>query len=240
MIYFRVGINKCGPTRRSAEAAGFIVTKNTHFGHNDIVLNWGGRAAITGTEKIWNLPHKIANASVKTNALEIIGDMMPQVYDEYSTDIPLPFVGKRNGTRQGRGKRKFMRHDIRTANLVTSYDFLQEWINIEHEYRIIAMWDGKRYINARLFEKVKTPGFSRRPIFHPHWDFKRLRLDDVPEEVRKMAIKAIKKLELQFVGFDIADTNKGFKILEANTAPGLGTESAKKIYRILSEVEYDC
>lgn len=237
MFFFRSGVQRWSKTRSSIEEAGFIPCggEKTTVNNGEVVVNWGCQAPlINNGGKILNNPLFVNRCSDKLKTIELLGDYMPKIYPEYSTEIPTPFVAKKAHGSQGRGKRKILRHRESTPSFLHGYDILQEWINIEKEYRIIAMKDNGRYIIFRTFEKVKTGGSSPRPIFHPRWDFVRLELHNVPGIAKQIAIDCLRKLELDLVGFDIAMSNEKFYLIEANSAPGLGVESAKKLMRKVS------
>ncbi len=233
-IFFRPGLQNCKPTLTSIAETNFIVTHDTEFNEDDIVWNWGGRTTIYGG-KVWNPPENIINASDKKLCISILEELVPQTYDEYSDDIPVPFIGKKNFTFKGFGKRKFNRHNRFTRNRVGNYDILQEYLQIQQEYRILVLWNGKRFTLPRAYKKIVVDRNTNRPIFHPNWDFKKVELEELPHELKQNCIAAVQKLKLHLVGIDIAETNQGIKIFEVNTAPGLGINTARKIYNILEK-----
>ena len=236
MIYFRTGMEGWSITRANVEAAGFTVASSskTSFNDNDVIVNWGCLTPAEGGKQL-NLPEAVKKCCDKPQTLAIIGELMPKVYDGYSEEIPLPFVMKKNGTHKGMGKRKVSRHTLKIGRMAAEYDTFQEFLDIQKEYRIITMMCGEKRIIFRMYEKVKNGLPSPREIFHPSWDFQRRTLDDVPVEIRKMCLDASQTLGIDFVGFDVAVTPNGNVIIEANSAPGLGPDCAKKLFRKLSE-----
>lgn len=235
-ILFRPGIANWGKTRTTVlETSNIEITTQSQFNNNDVVINWGGRTPISGGI-ILNPPDKIDNAANKIRTFELCGEFMPPTFLEYSTNIPLPFVGKKLGTHKGYGKRKFNAHTKKTQNLAQQYDFYQTFIPIDKEYRILALWNGKRYILPRIYEKVKTGESSPREIFHPTWDFQKRSLSEVDERIREMALNVIKRLELHLIGLDIIIAQDGnVYLIEANSAPGLGIGTLNKIIQRLQE-----
>jgi glutathione synthase/RimK-type ligase-like ATP-grasp enzyme len=119
--------------------------------------------------------------------------------------------------------------------MVGDYDTLQEYLNIEQEYRILVLWNGHHYTIPRAYEKVVVDRNTKRPNFHPNWDFQKRELNGLPTELKQPCITAVQRLQLHFVGVDVAITDQGIKIIEVNTAPGLGVNTARKIYKVLKE-----
>jgi glutathione synthase/RimK-type ligase-like ATP-grasp enzyme len=235
MIYFRSGLAGWGTTRASIEEAGFTIYQGQEVEERDIILNWGGLSALPNC-RIWNPPSSVTNCSDKIRCLDILEDLSPQSWTEYSTEIPTPFVMKKNHTYKGFGKIRVRRHGPNTPH--QQYDYFQEFLDIEQEYRVLAFHDGRRYIIVRVYLKDPTGEMSTRPIFHPDWQFRKQPLPEVDERIRQSCIRAIKQLDMHLVGFDVAITRDDrVVVIEANSAPGLGMSTARRIYSKLLEVQ---
>jgi glutathione synthase/RimK-type ligase-like ATP-grasp enzyme len=235
-ILFRPGILNWGKTREAIDNNPYIqITTKTQFNPNDVVINWGGRTPLEGGT-VLNPPEKIENAANKILTFKLCGEFMPQTFLEYSTNIQEPFVAKKLWTHKGYGKRKFKKHTNKTQQLSQQYDFFQEFIPIEKEYRVLVFWNGQRYTIPRIYEKVKTGESSPREIFHPSWDFQKIALSEVDERIRQMALEVIHRLELHLIGLDIVISQDGsIYLIEANSAPGLGANTLSKLVQRLQE-----
>jgi len=207
------------------------------FEDEDIVWNWGSQVKNLNGGILFNPPNNIPNASNQVKCTKLLEGLCPPTWYEYSTDIPLPFVAKRAKSRRGFGKMKFRYHNNFARNRSSRYDLFQQWINIKQEYRIIVMWNGKRFVIPMIYKKIVKDRNSTRPIFHPNWEFKRVNREEVPEDIRQKAIEAIKRVKLHIVGVDAVEAEEGNFIIEVNSAPGLGEYSLKKLIKIFDNLK---
>jgi glutathione synthase/RimK-type ligase-like ATP-grasp enzyme len=96
----------------------------------------------------------------------------------------------------------------------------QPFIDMECEYRLLVLGDEVRSINSRVmrsFEKMKVD------YMDPDTDEIYLGVNDFPKEIKDMAIKVAKTLNIQIAGVDICrerGTGKNY-VLEVNRGPDL-------------------
>lgn len=242
------------------------------FDTDTIVINLGGGNSIRNAGVVINPPRNIANASNNLNTNRILRDFVPEFWENYAENLPTPIVAKKTGGMKGRGKiivvdhrqkyRKDSRNKIgigghgrffpRTVTLKTGkrtggYDFYQKFIDKTHEWRVIGlMFNQGEEMRRRIistYEKVRPNNVSKYKLY-PNWEFHRVR--NTPEAIINMVFDAIPLLGLNLVGFDIMFDGNKYYIIEANSSPGLGGPSIRRLldyiskhYGSLSNVNYD-
>jgi glutathione synthase/RimK-type ligase-like ATP-grasp enzyme len=225
------------------------------FDTETIVINLGGGNSIRNAGIIINNPSNITNASNNLNTNKILRDFVPEFWESYNDNLPTPIVAKKLGGMKGRGKivvvdhrQKYRKENrsrigigeyerffprqvtLKTGKRTGGYDFYQRFVDKTHEWRVIGlMFHQGDIIRKRIvstYEKVRPNNVSKYKLY-PNWEFHRVR--NTPEAIINMVFDAIPLLGLNLVGFDIMFDGNKYYIIEANSSPGLGEPSIRRL-----------
>lgn len=217
--YLRTGIRLSRETREAWELAGFQVTNVSNEWPGALVINYGSRAPLfCGDDAIvLNLPSRIERTRVE-ELPKYVGEYMPVVQLDGS------FIVKGNGSK---GKNKLLVVD---GSAVT----VQRFLHPAEEFRVVT-WDIPGVMHPEVL------AWSRKVIDDPmnpasYKDFQYLPTYEVPPFLNHTLLVAHQKLGLNFVGWDVLLHEGKWWVIEANSAPGVGEQTARRIRKRLRKV----
>lgn len=140
--------------------------------------------------------------------------------EEIMKKLGLPLVAKQLSAQRGKGVfllKKAEDFDILGKSFPEGEFMFQEFHEGKHEYRLLVL---KETIGS-YEEKIKAPGEYRANLALGATE-KYIAIEDMPEEMKEIAVKAAKVLGIQIAGVDIlVDAKDRMWLLEANRGPGL-------------------
>ncbi len=216
----RMGVSLSEENRRWWEGAGFSIVTGGPTTDNCIVINYGGRSPMyVGPDSVLlNNPERIERTRVEN---------LPSYCRQWMTILDVPVIVKRNGSK-GRGK-------VVCKDGIGERMTVQRFIYPAEEYRIIT-WDIPGHLNPEPLawsrkhcENVENPKCVKL--------YEYLRVKDMPPELRALALEWHVALGLNYVGWDyLKDQEGNFWLIEANSAPGLGEQTSRRLNKRLNRV----
>lgn len=212
----------------------------------DIVVNWGSSSLPTTllAATILNKPEAIALASNKIRAFNTM--------QSYGVPVPRFTTSKsimQEWVEEEEGRIVFCRTKLTghsgegivvatCSDEVASAPLYTEGLDKKKEYRLHVV--GDRVVDQQQKRKRSTPEGQETAEVDPHvWNHSTGRIYcrnnvAVTEEVKAIAVKAVKSLGLDFGAVDmVLDKEGGWWVLEVNTAAGLeGVTAETYIYNI--------
>ena len=221
--YLRTGIKLSRETRQAWELAGFRVTAPGSLSdlccdNESLVVNYGSPTPMACNPSILlNDPERIHRTRVE-ELPQYVGEYMPLVkFDQ-------PVIVKANGSK---GKGKII---VGAGSPVV----VQRFLYPAEEYRVIT-WDIPGVMEPEVL------AWSRKNVEDPFnpaspKDFQYLPTYDIHPNLARNLLVAHEKLGLNFVGWDVLLHNGLWWIIEANSAPGVGEQTARRIRKRLRRV----
>lgn len=130
-------------------------------------------------------------------------------------------------------------HGVRAA--LKNHDYFTPLVESDTEYRA---WVYRRRVLAvyekRLTEPEKNKKFGRNRA--NGWTFHALNSDNIPESVRRVAVQAVRALDLDFGAVDILGKRDRdgqdvkATVLEVNSAPGVSDEHRTAIVKLKNRI----
>jgi hypothetical protein len=223
-----------------------------HIAEPDCVVCYG--AGYAGNKPVLNAHCSTSNKMEQGAVLErmLPGEalhLMPAGQVEGERQLPgiLPIVARKTKHSQGRDMRvcrtlagvktvlRNGRHDFFTL-LVESDTEYRAWV---YRKRILAVYE------KRLTEPENNTKFGRNRA--NGWTFHALNSENIPESVRRVAIAAVRVLNLDFGAVDIlgtwvdeAHTDVHPTVLEVNSAPGVSDEHRTAIVKLVKRIVRWC
>jgi hypothetical protein len=169
-----------------------------------------------------------------------------EILDRPLTSAPLephlPVVARKVHHSKGRDMRVCRTvAGVRTVLRKARHDFFTPIVESDTEYRVWVY--RKRVLSVyekRLTEPEKNVKFGRNRA--NGWTFHALDTENIPESVRRVAIAAVRCLNLDFGAVDIlgkwneAHTDVHATVLEVNSAPGVSDEHRSGIVKITHRI----
>ncbi len=222
--YLRAGMKLSRETREAWELAGFQVIKPWDLDDGewdepgDFVLNYGSaRPGYFANDIVLNVPERIHRTRVE-ELPKYVGEYMPIVRMDNEVIV------KANGHR-GKGK---------LVVAEGSPVIVQRFLHPAEEFRVIT-WDIPGVMHPEVL------AWSRKVCDDPmdpacYKDFQYLPTYDIPAFLNHTLLVAHIKLGLNFVGWDVLLHEGQWHIIEANSAPGVGYNTARRLRRRLRRV----
>lgn len=216
--YLRSGIRLGGETRAAWELAGFEIV-SPKVVTDGFTINYGSPTPLSLDDEgiLLNLPERIHHTHV-AELPQYVGEYMPLV------KLDVPVIVKADGSK---GKGKFI---VGAGSPV----IVQRFLYPAEEYRIIT-WDIPGVMEPEVL------AWSRKHVEDPFdptcpKEFEYLPTYDIRPALASHLLDAHVKLGLNFVGWDVLLHKGQWWIIEANSAPGVGFETAKRIRKRLRRV----
>lgn len=209
------------------------------FNRAALVVNWGNVNSVNSTGVLLNSPASIRNASDKLRAFSLVGTVA-NVPEHYTNANAVPerdkksiWLARRNNTSGGRGITI-----VRGNDPLPRADFYSKYVRKSAEYRVHVVRGQVILVQQKVFTSDNKPDkdFFLIRNHDNGWVFTSNSVQfpspEVETEVRSVATRAVRALGLDFAGVDIIiekGTNNVY-FLEANTKPGIETDSAASAY----------
>jgi glutathione synthase/RimK-type ligase-like ATP-grasp enzyme len=213
-------------------------------GREDVpIINWGiGDERLPGLNTNCGYFNKQTALKRFNNAL--LRAPEPIAIDVVTEDLKFPVLARKNNHRRGLDVVKCENFEDLQKVLYT-HDFVVPYVEKIREYRIYVFRDT---VCAGYRKQYTGDGPNNYVIWnHQGGLFRQVCLadDNISDNVREIAIMAVKALRLDFGAVDMMqDKEKQWWVLEVNTAPGIdslekksGIEFAKKFYEWGKEFE---
>lgn len=163
---------------------------------------------------------------------------MPGIFRE--EELTLPVVARK--VKHSKGKDMRICRTLRGLQAMLAadkHDFVTGIVESDTEFRV---WVYRKRVLAiyekRLTEPEKNRKFGRNRA--NGWTFHKVPLSETSENVRRVAVAAVKALSLDFGAVDILgkNTEQGMHatVLEVNSAPGVSDEHRSAIVRLVDRI----
>jgi len=233
------------------------------------VINWGAKNWIEKITKegygpnpkyLYNRPEEKEKAFVKSDFYKLFEgeDFITKTVYSYedAKKLTFPIVAKPDRGHTGVGITKFDTcKELEKYKYKDSMDLYQEAIEIKKEIRVGILNDKAIFYFVRkpmdnkskyLAGKEKSEESDAKSMADKELDFKYIiysidefYANEIAEEVMKIARKVRKKIDLEFIVFDIAiDNNNKQYVIEINVHPGVPGSTLADIYLAVYEDFY--